>query len=111
MLYCEQARRFDPAMFKKSNRLERRLASGPRAEQHASCISAPGGFHDAPPSPGSPVDISILDRVRPTRQAMIFRRPWCLEAVRESQFQVFAVELADRDRASRGPAGAHNAAR
>jgi hypothetical protein len=44
---------------------------------------------------------------------MIFRRPWsihsCLEAVRESQFQVFAVELADR--ASRGRAGAHNAAR
>ena len=39
---------------------------------------------------------------------MIFRRPWsinsCLEAVRESRFQVFAVELADRAPAADPPA-------
>ncbi len=39
---CEQARRFDPARFKKSNGLERRSASGPQAEQRCSTRRPPG---------------------------------------------------------------------
>ena len=37
---CEQARRLDPAMFKKNNGVERRLTCGPRAEQHKLHIGA-----------------------------------------------------------------------
>ena len=37
---CEQARRLDQAMFKKSNGLERRSRADPELSKHASCISA-----------------------------------------------------------------------